>query len=275
MADDGGDEVLGRDVREVLDDERTVLGAVQDALQARIHTAYPIEFVEFDKKKQVAEVKIQTKGVRRKKDGTVEKVEIENIKGAPVYFPSGGRQDSQQQQSQQQAANGSGGSSGGTSGGGTQKKKDGYMLTFPIKKGDQGIAIIASRGFDKWHEEDGMQDQGTSRMHHISDMMILPGMKSRPRAEDVKDGVDDKGPQLRSVNGDHKYGMDENEDGGLYSKTTEHIKNGADKNVETEAGKDMTHKAGENMSRETGKVESAKAGKAIVKSAPKILLNST
>jgi hypothetical protein len=262
-------KVLGRDLREVQNDIRPVFGATVDDLQSRLWTAFPIEFVEFDKEKQTAKIKPLIKTTRRKEDGTTEKQEIPEIEDAPVYFPSGGRKDDQQQ--------GSGTSSGlrGADSGGGGDDKKGYMLTFPIKKGDEGIAIVSSRSFDLWYDKSGAQEQGDARMHHLSDIMILPGVKSKKRAKEVKDGVDDKGVQLRSVNGKHKYGVDENEDGGLYSKTSEHIKNAADKNVENEAGKDMTTKAGENHQKETGKVDSSKAGKAIVKTAPKILLNST
>jgi len=259
MAGGAGDgKSVMTDVREVIDDFREMIEAALDARQSRIYTALPIQFDEFDKKKQTATIKPLIKVTVRKEDGKIEKKEFPNVEDAPVYFPSGGREEQDGK---------------GLRADGSQAKK-GYMLSFPIKKGDEGIGIISCRTIDHWHDESGVQQQGTARMHDPSDMMILPGVKSRPRAEEVKDGVDDKGVQLRSVDGKHNYGVDEDQEGGVYSNTEAHIRNKASKNVENTAGEDMNSKA-KNTNRETEKVETAKAGKAIVKSAPKFIINST
>jgi hypothetical protein len=98
--------------------------------------------------------------------------------------------------------------------------------------------------------------------------MILPGVRSKPRAKEVEGGIDDKRAQFRSADNKHKYSVDEDmENGGLSGETDAHVKYNAKKNIE--------HEAGENQSRKTGKVETAEAGKAIIKKAPKFIINST
>lgn len=258
-----GEQKAGTDVRELANDFRELIEAALDARQSRILTAIPVKFGEFDKEKLTAKVTPLIKTTIRKPDGKIEKREFPEIKDAPVYFPSGGREDDK------------GGGGAGTQAAGGGEKKKGYMMTVPIKEGDEGIGIISCRTLDFWHEEGKEEKQGTARMHDPSDMMVLPGMKSKPRAEEVKGGVSDKAAQFRSVDGKHSYGVDEDiEQGGLQNNTEAHIKSKATKNVETEAGEDMNSKA-KNTNRETEKVETAKAGKAIVKSAPKFIINST
>jgi len=264
----------GRDVREQIEDIREAFASALDELQSRMYTAFPVKIDEYDEKKQTAKVKALIKGTIRKEDGSIEKVELPDMQDVPVHFQSGGREEDQ-------GGGGSGGGSGGggggpvsaSAGGGGEKSK-GYMLTFPLKKGDECLAIVSSRAIDRWHEKGDVQNQATARMHDLSDVIILPGMKSKPRAEEVKDGAHKENPEFRSVNGKHKSGIADKEDGGLYHGTTEHIKSNADKNIESEAGEDMSSKA-KNMQRETKEVESAKAGKAIIKKAPKVIINST
>jgi hypothetical protein len=263
----GGGGKSMSDAREVIDDFREMIEAALDARQSRIYTAIPIQFEEFDKKEQVAKIKPMIKVTVRNADGKVEKKEFPRIEEAPVYFPSGGRED-------QQGQGGQGGQAQTLDGGG-QKKKLGYMMTFPIKKGDEGIGIVSCRTLDFWHKESGEQEQGIARMHDPTDMMILPGVKSRPRAKEVEGGVDDKHAQFRAVNGKHDMGIDEDEDeGGLRHNTKAHFKAEVSKNHESNIGETWTTKAKE-TTRETEKVETAKAGKAIVKSAPKVIINST
>lgn len=259
---DKSDQNVQIDARQVVDDYLEMIRAALDERQAQIMTALPVKFEEYDNKTQTAKVKPLVKSTIMNSDGKTEKKEFPFLEDCPVYFASGGREDDQ------------GGQQGGTivSAEGGQDKKKGYMLSFPIKRGDEGIAIFSSRTIDKWHEKSDVQEQGTARMHDLADAMILPGVKSRPRAEDVKDGTDEQKSQFRSVDGKHKYGIHEDEEGGLEQDTESHVKTNAKKNVETTAGEEMKSKAKE-MNRETEKVETAKAGKAIVKKAPKIFLN--
>jgi hypothetical protein len=254
-----GNDKMMTDVREIIDDYRETIEAAIDAKLSRLYTAVPVEISEFDKKELTAKIKPLIKSTIRKADGTIVKEEFPEIQSAPVYFPGGGREDS--------GSSGSGGSGGSSKAGGGDSKK-GYLFTQPLKKGDECIGIVSCRTIDKWYDKSDTQEQGDSRMLNINDMMILPGVRSKPRAKEVEGGVDDKRAQFRSADNKHKYSVDEDsESGGLSGETEAHVK--------YDAKKDIEHKAGENMTRTTGKVESATAGKAIVKKAPKVIINST
>jgi Phage protein Gp138 N-terminal domain len=254
MADN--DRNVMTDVRELVDDFRELIEAAMDARQARIYTAMPVRVKKFDKDKLVAEVHPQIKTTIRQSDGSIKKTSFPEIRDVPVHFPSGGYEKD----------SGQGASSEG--------QKAGYMLTFPLKDGDEGIGLVSCRTIDHWHDQGDEQQQGSARMHDPSDMMFIPGIRSRPRAEDVKGGVDDSMAQLRSTNGSHYYGMNEDkEEGGLRGKTEAHIKNEASKNIEDTAGEKRVLLA-KNIDHTAVRVASAQAGKAIVKTAAKIFLNS-
>jgi hypothetical protein len=257
-----GNDKMMTDVREVVDDYRETIEAAIDAKLSRLYTAIPVKIEEFDKKELTAKIKPLIKSTIRKADGTVVKEEFPDIESAPVYFPGGGREDSGSS-----GSGGSGGSGASSRAGGGDSKK-GYLFTQPLKKGDECIGIVSCRTIDKWYDKSDTQEQGDSRIQNINDMMILPGVRSKPRAKEVEGGIDDKRAQFRSADNKHKYSVDEDmENGGLSGETDAHVKYNAKKNIE--------HEAGENQTRTTGKVETATAGKAIIKKAPKVIINST
>jgi hypothetical protein len=256
MADN--DRQVMTDVRELVDDFRELIEAAMDARQAMIYTAMPVRIKKFDKDKLTAEVQPQIKTTVRKSDGSVEKTSFPEIRDVPVHFPSGGQEKDS-----------------GQNGSSDSQSKKGYMLTFPLRDGDEGIGLVSCRTIDHWHDQGDEQQQGSARMHDPSDMMFIPGIRSRPRAEDVKGGVDSDMVHLRSVNGSHHYGLDEDKDeGGLRGKTEAHIKNEASKNIEDTAGEKRTLTA-KNIDHTAQRVSTTQAGKAIVKTAAKIFLNST
>lgn len=257
---DGGGQAP-QDQRELVDDYRDMIEAATLARQSEIMTALPIKFEEYDNKKQTAKVKILVKTTVMKPDGTAERREYPALEERPVYWLSGGREDDQ----------GGQGGAGQQAAGGSQKKK-GYMLTTPIKKGDEGIAIFSARTLDKWHKEGDVQEQVIARMHDLNDAMILPGIKSQPRAEEVEGGTDNEKAHFRSVDGKHKYGIFDDADGGLEQDTEANLKSNAKKNVETKAGELHTTESKE-MKRTIEKTEYTQAGKAIVKRSPKIFWN--
>ena len=57
----------------------------------------------------------------------------------------------------------------------------GVTSTHPVSQGDEGLAIIASRSIDVWHQQGGVQQQIDGRMHSLSDAHYLPGIRSDPR----------------------------------------------------------------------------------------------
>jgi hypothetical protein len=63
----------------------------------------------------------------------------------------------------------------------------GFVITHPVKKDDEGIAIFASRCIDGWHSKGGVQEEPYRRRHHQSDAMYIPGIRSQPNKLGEKD----------------------------------------------------------------------------------------
>jgi hypothetical protein len=80
----------------------------------------------------------------------------------------------------------------------------GFRFTFPVKDGDEGLAIFSSRCIDEWWEKGGVQKQAVLRMHDLSDGFVITGFSSKKKAlKDVsKDTV-----QLRSEDGKYYFEM--------------------------------------------------------------------
>ena len=57
----------------------------------------------------------------------------------------------------------------------------GYSLTFPHKKGDEGVALFSTLCIDGWWDKGGVQPQTDIRRHNLSDSIFLPGIRSNPR----------------------------------------------------------------------------------------------
>lgn len=74
----------------------------------------------------------------------------------------------------------------------------GYLLTFPLLPGDEGLVMISSRCIDGWWEMGGLQPQMDLRMHDLSDGFFLPGIESKPR---ITPGISPTDVQLRSKDG--------------------------------------------------------------------------
>lgn len=76
----------------------------------------------------------------------------------------------------------------------------GFVLTFPIAVGDEGLLVFASRCIDAWWQNGGpTQLQAELRMHDLSDGFFIPtGGMSQPK---VPGGVSTTTCQLRSLDG--------------------------------------------------------------------------
>jgi hypothetical protein len=57
----------------------------------------------------------------------------------------------------------------------------GYSLTFPHKKGDEGVVLFSTLCIDGWWDKGGVQPQTDIRRHNLSDSIYLPGVRSNPR----------------------------------------------------------------------------------------------
>ena len=116
--------------------------------QAQIWTAMPCIVESYDAEKQTCTLQVAIKsGVQDIKTGTVTQTQLPILPDVPVQWPSGGD----------------------------------WSQTFPLKKGDEGIAIFACRCIDSWWQSGGVQTQAEQRMHDLSDAMFVPGIRSQAR----------------------------------------------------------------------------------------------
>ena len=57
----------------------------------------------------------------------------------------------------------------------------GYVLTMPIKPGDECLVIFGDNCMDAWWQSGGVQNQIDCRRHDLSDGYCIPGPWSQPR----------------------------------------------------------------------------------------------
>ena len=112
--------------------------------QLNLHTALPAKVVSFDPAKQTVSLAIQIK--MQLVDGSG--ADIPPLLDVPVSFPRGG----------------------------------GFAVTFPLKAGDEGIAIFSERCIDGWWQNGSASTPLDFRLHDLSDAMFIPGICSVPKA---------------------------------------------------------------------------------------------
>lgn len=61
----------------------------------------------------------------------------------------------------------------------------GSRLTFPVKRGDQCLLIVASRAIDRWNEIGEELDPQNERHHHITDAIAIVGLTPQAHAKAV------------------------------------------------------------------------------------------
>lgn len=146
------------------DSQETLLTAL-DALQTRIWTSGPGIIESFNPDKLTAEVQYAIQGQTQNKDtGAWSDVNIPLLVDCPVIFPGGG----------------------------------GFVLTFPVKKGDECLCIFAKNTIDAWWQNGDVQPMGSYRVHDLSDGFILVGPFSAPN---VPANISTGSVQLRSTDG--------------------------------------------------------------------------
>jgi hypothetical protein len=81
----------------------------------------------------------------------------------------------------------------------------GFVLTFPVEKGDECAVWFAERAIDEWHKAGGVQEPGTFRTHDMSDAFAQVGISSIPRAVSNFNG---RSVELRRLDGEAKVQID-------------------------------------------------------------------
>lgn len=138
------------------------MATAMEGKQAEIWTALPAVLDTFDASKRTCSVQptIQAQITDEKNVTRWETLPL--LVDCPVMFPGGG----------------------------------GFVLTFPLKAGDEGIVVFASRCIDTWWQSGGIGVQADIRMHDLSDGFFIPTVRSVPN---VEAGISTTDVQLRAV----------------------------------------------------------------------------
>ena len=90
------------------------------------------------------------------------------------------------------------------------------VATHPIKQGDEGLQIFASRCIDAWHQSGQTQQPMEDRLHSLADGVLIPGIRSDPRKLAQ---VDNDAHHVRSV--DKKHVAETHPDTGHHVKSAD------------------------------------------------------
>jgi hypothetical protein len=160
------------DRRERFSDPQTALLAALQGWQAGLWSALPGIVESFDPDKHTVSIQPAIQARVRAADGSESWVSLPLLVDVPVQFPGGG----------------------------------GFILTFPIVKGNEALVVFSSRCIDSWYQSGGVQNQAELRMHDLSDGFALPGIRSLPHV--IPGGVNTTRVQLRSDSGNVRVELD-------------------------------------------------------------------
>ena len=146
--------------KHLADDELATNEQIEYA-QKNLHTSIPCRVISFNSNEQTVslEVLIQKKMV----DGASEN--YPPLYNVPISYPRGG----------------------------------GFCFTFPLSKGDEGLAIFSERCIDKWWLSGEPSIPIDYRLHDLSDACFIPGVCSKPK---VVKGFFDSGLSMQNISGD-------------------------------------------------------------------------
>lgn len=126
-------------------DAEEAMRAALDGRQATIWTAMPgiVQSVDFDA--MTCEVQPSIQGTVQDEMGNVTSVDLPLLVDVPIVFPSAG----------------------------------GFIITLPLKSGDEVLVVFGSRCIDAWWQSGGIQRPMEARMHDLSDGFAIPGPRSQ------------------------------------------------------------------------------------------------
>lgn len=135
------------------------------AARMDMHTAMPGIIQSFDPMRMTCSVQPAIRGAIVQPSGQAQAVDLPLLVDCPVVFPGGG----------------------------------GYILTYPLKAGDEALIIIAERCIDAWWQSGGVQAAAEYRLQDLSDGFVIPGPRSQPHV--ITGGVGMTGAELRTDSG--------------------------------------------------------------------------
>lgn len=152
------------DRNQILNDPETATRYALQNLQSQMWTAMPAIVQSVNFVAMTCEVQPAIMGVATNNAGVQSYINMPLLVDCPITFPSAG----------------------------------GFIMTFPLKPGDEVLVIIASRCIDAWWQSGGVQQPMELRMHDLSDGFAIPGPRSQPR---VVSNISSENAQLRSDDG--------------------------------------------------------------------------
>lgn len=138
--------------------------ALMDAISAGMRVSIPGIIQSFDADAVTCVIQPVVKGYVPTSDGAANPSNLPLLLDVPVIFPRGG----------------------------------GVTLTFPVKAGDECLVVFADRCIDFWHQNGGIQEAATERMHHLADATAQVGLQSQ--AQKIS-GISTTTAQLRTDDG--------------------------------------------------------------------------
>lgn len=134
------------DIKEQLSvDPQESLRTVMDGHQAGLWTALPAIINGFDPAAMTVSCTPSIQAIITDRNGKMSHVTISQLVDVPVCFPHGG----------------------------------GYIITFPIKAGDECLVVFSSRCIDGWWQSGQIAPQTDRRMHDLSDGFAIVGPYSQ------------------------------------------------------------------------------------------------
>lgn len=152
------------DQRERLNDTVETLRTILDDRFAQAWTSIPATIQSFDPNEVTCSAQPTVQGFETLSDGSTQWKDMPLLTHVPVIFPRGGS----------------------------------FVITFPIKKGDEALIVFASRCIDQWWTQGGSQIQSSLRLHGLTDGFAIVGPYSKPNA--IKN-INTDTVQIRSTDG--------------------------------------------------------------------------
>lgn len=151
------------DRAQLLNDAEEGFRIAFEGRQASLWTAIPciVDSVDFATMTVAATPAIQ--GVIEDENGVLSYVQLPQLIHVPICFPSAG----------------------------------GFMITLPIKAGDEVLVVFGARAIDSWWQQGGVQKPIEARLHDLSDGFAIPGPRSQPKITGTG-AVSTTGAQIRN-----------------------------------------------------------------------------
>lgn len=140
------------DARDLFGDHSETLRILIDEVRRGIKFGVPV-VVTADTDGKTATAQQALKENVRQLDTSLQQIAVEPFGDMPIHFPGGGGDP-----------------------------KTTVVQTHPVKKGDEGFVMFASKMINSWFENGGVQAVNDCRTHSCSDGMFVPNFRSKPRA---------------------------------------------------------------------------------------------